>query len=59
MANKSTQKIEQTESPVTVSFKGYTQKMNLAVMPLNHDILLGKTWCEEHEAVMNLAVGGH
>ena len=54
MANKTKENIEQTLEPVTVSVKDYTEKLPFAVMPLNHDLLLGKSWAEAHEGSINL-----
>ena len=54
MANQTKEPIEQTVEPVTVSVKDYTEKLPFAVMPLNYDLLLGKSWAETHEGKIDL-----
>lgn len=48
MANKSTQSILETENSVTLQIRGYTEELKFASMPLHHDLILGKHWCEAH-----------
>jgi len=50
MANKSTQSILRTKEPISLQIRGYTVSLNFATMPLHHDLILGKNWCDDHSA---------
>jgi len=53
MANKVEEKLKSTTSSVTISMGPYTEPMRLAASPLNYDIILGKNWCNNHNALVD------
>ncbi len=55
MANKAEQTLKSTVSDVTISIGPYTEAMRFVANPQNHDIILGKKWCSNHEATLKCA----
>lgn len=54
MANKETQKLHRTDYPLSLQIKGYTESLLLAVCPLNHDVILGMNWNNDHKTKIDL-----
>ncbi len=48
MANKTKESIQKTKVPVNLQIRGYTENLHFACMPLHHDLILGKNWCDAH-----------
>ena len=55
MANRTIENILRTKNSVSLQIRGYTESLNFAAMPLHHDLILGKAWCESHKARLDMS----
>lgn len=53
IANQAVQTLKVTTNPFVVLIKKYVDELRLAIRTLNHHVILGKTWCEKHDATLD------
>lgn len=52
--NQAAQTLKTTNNPVIELVEEQTEKLRLVVCPLNHDVMLGKTWCKKYDTSIYL-----